>query len=104
MQQSDGKKRVIDNARRTGDNVHVQMLETIFTVSDDFIASVIRDVLLKVSERCPDPKASIPSWIQVRVGTDDLPDAYRGHPVRHERTAWRPRWLHSTASPLLEWP
>jgi len=65
------------------------MLETIFTVSDDFIASVIRDVLLKVSERCPDPKASIPSWIQVRVGTDDLPDAYRGHPVRHERTAWR---------------
>ncbi|CAE7466822.1 unnamed protein product [Symbiodinium microadriaticum] len=84
IQQGDGKKRVIDNARKTGHNGHVQMLETIFTVSVDFIACVIRDVLAQVSARCPSPEPDVPSWIQVRVGTDDLPDAYRGHPVRHD--------------------
>ncbi|CAE7864667.1 unnamed protein product [Symbiodinium necroappetens] len=78
------KSRVIDNARRTGHNCHTDMPETIHTVSVDFVACCIRDVL-----RCLEPsqhsaRPVLPEWLDVRVGTDDLPDAYRGHPVAAE--------------------
>eukprot|EP00439_Symbiodinium_sp_Y106_P049214 s186_g6.t1 len=110
--QPDGKQRVIDNAKRTGHNDHVQMLETIFTVSVDFIACAVRDVLNLLSADGHDlpPTVSVDfiacavrdvlnllsadghdlppqvdSWLDVRVGTDDLPDAYRGHPVKQSQ-------------------
>ncbi|CAE7257437.1 unnamed protein product [Symbiodinium microadriaticum] len=79
--QPDGKQRVIDNAKRTGHNDHVQMLETIFTVSVDFIACAIRDVLNLISVDGDGLPPQVDDWLDVRVGTDDLPDAYRGHPV-----------------------
>ena len=79
--QPDGKQRVIDNAKRTGHNDHVQMLETIFTVSVDFIACAIRDVVNLISDDGDVLPAQVDDWLDVRIGTDDLPDAYRGHPV-----------------------
>ena len=40
--QPDGKKRAIDNARKSGHNAHTTMHETISTVNVDFCASVAR--------------------------------------------------------------
>ena len=79
--QPDGKQRVIDNARKTGHNAHTSMLETIHTVSVDFIACCARDVLQAIFPRCRDAVPPSCSWLTLRLGTDDLPDAYRGHPV-----------------------
>ena len=83
--QPDGKQRVIDNTKRTGHDDHVQMLETIFTVSVDFIACAVRDVLNLLSADGHDLPPQVDSWLDVRVGTDDLPDAYRGHPVKQSQ-------------------
>ena len=75
--QPDGKKRAIDNARKSGHNVHTTMRETISTVNVDFCASVAR--MLHTALQFP--LGSPPEWLDVRLGTDDLPDAYRGLPV-----------------------
>ena len=80
--QSDGKKRVIDNARKSGHNTVTTLFETIHTVSVDFVASVA--AMLSSTLDVPD----IPSWLVLRIGTDDLPDAYRGLPVREEHLAY----------------
>ena len=45
--QPDGKQRVIDNAKRTGHNDHVQMLETIFTVSSTSSLLMVMICLLR---------------------------------------------------------
>ncbi|CAE7402748.1 unnamed protein product [Symbiodinium sp. CCMP2456] len=79
--QPDGKQRVIDNARKTGHNAHTYMLETIHTVSVDFVASCVRDVFRTLFPNCSDAVPPPCDWMAVRLGTDDLPDAYRGHPV-----------------------
>ena len=75
-----GKRRVIDNGRKTGHNEHTFMSETISTTSVDFIASTARMVsqVLFGTETFPH---ECPPWLQQRIGTDDLPDAYRGLPV-----------------------
>ena len=77
--QSDGKQRCIDNARKSGHNRHTTMFETICTTSVDFIACTTSMLLEGVGEDR--------EWLQVRLGTDDLPDAYRGLPVHpdHQR-------------------
>ena len=77
--QSDGKQRCIDNARKSGHNRHTTMFETICTTSVDFIACTTSMLLEEVGEDR--------EWLQVRLGTDDLPDAYRGLPVHpdHQR-------------------
>ena len=51
---------MIDNGRRTCHNHFTSLDETIYTVSVDFVPAAVR---------------------QPRLGTDDLPDAYRGLPV-----------------------
>lgn len=80
--QADGKKRVIDNARKSLHNTHTELFETIHTVSVDFVAAVAS----MISHRSAD-EDEFPEWIQLRLGTDDLPDAYRGVPVNdaHQR-------------------
>lgn len=78
-----GKKRVIDNARRAGHNRHTLLGETICTTSVDFIASVAR----MTSKALVGDAVCVPEsldWLQLRIGTDDLPDAYRGLPVCDE--------------------
>ncbi|CAE7839424.1 unnamed protein product [Symbiodinium sp. CCMP2592] len=85
ISQPDGKQRVIDNARKTGHNAHTQMLETIHTVSVDFVASCSRDALHTLFAGNHDLSPPACDWLLLlRLGTDDLPDAYRGHPVAEE--------------------
>ena len=78
--QPDGKQRVIDNAKKSGHNAHTTMSETITTVNVDFVASAARMVSTALFGHQPVPE-EIPPWLGMRLGTDDLPDAYRGLPV-----------------------
>ena len=75
-----GKHRVIDNAKKTLHNFNTSMMETITTVNVDFIATVIQQLLISMGIKAPDDTNQFP-WLELRVGTDDLPDAYRGLPV-----------------------
>ena len=111
--QPDGKQRVIDNARLAGHNAHTQMLETIHTVSVDFVANCARDVFHAVFPPCEQGPPPECDWLCMRLGTDDLPDAYRGHPVQDEQSLFGyPRSDGSslsfgawpTAFRLLWWP
>ena len=78
--QPDGKQRAIDNARKSGHNHHTTMPETISTVNVDFVAALARMVDSAFAlDRLPPP-----CWLDLRLGTDDLPDAYRGLPVCDE--------------------
>ena len=70
--QPDGKKRAIDNARKSGHNAHTTMHETISTVNVDFCASVARMLHSEMTF----PLGSPPEWLDLRLGTDDLPDAH----------------------------
>ena len=83
--QSDGKKRVIDNGRKSGHNSHTEMQETITTVSVDFIATTARMISESLGLDPHSPESpETPLWLAMRLGTDDLPDAYRGLPVATE--------------------
>lgn len=86
IEQADGKKRVIDNCRKTGRNGQTRLWETIWTVSIDCIASFARMVAERFNLDRP-PLDSLP-WMDLRIGTDDLPDAYRGLPVCDEHMAF----------------
>ena len=84
--QADNKRRMIDNARRTQHNSHTSMSETIFTVSIDFVASVAASLGRRLCDHAEDLYQALP-WLRLWIGTDDLPDAYRGLPVlpAHQR-------------------
>ncbi|CAE7505196.1 unnamed protein product [Symbiodinium necroappetens] len=77
-----GKLRVIDNARKTNHNAHACLHETIWTTNVDFVPAVIRQALSLL-----ELPQDVPDWIRFRVGTEDLPDAYRGLPVCPEHLA-----------------
>ena len=77
--QGDNKKRMIDNGRRTHHNAHTSMQETIFTVSIDFVAAVAASLCKRLTTHTS--TGTVPDWLRLRLGTDDLPDAYRGLPV-----------------------
>ena len=79
--QPDGKERVIDNARRTLHNSSTAMPETIYTVHLDFIPAVIKQLAQRLQVVDPAEWAESHPWAHFRLGTDDLPDAYRGLPV-----------------------
>ena len=123
IKQADGKKRCIDNARRTGHNARTTLLETITTVNIDCIATFAR--MMADGLDLTGPAGDKFPWLDLRIGTDDLPDAYRGLPVadaQHSASwlstlkrkagdshpfmvwpmAWRARSSASTASPSLE--
>ena len=87
IRQADGKTRMIDNAKRTKHNAFTSMSETIFTVSIDMIASVAASISANLDlNPATDTMTTFP-WLNLRLGTDDLPDAYRGLPVHpdHQR-------------------
>ena len=75
IRQADNKLRVIDNARKTGHNAVTSMCETITTVLQQLAVQTVDDL------------AEVP-WFQPRVGTDDLPDAYRGLPVSPDQQGY----------------
>ena len=77
-----GKLRVIDNARKTNHNAHACLHETIWTTNVDFVPAVIRQALSLL-----ELPQDVPDWLRFRVGTEDLPDAYRGLPVCPEHLA-----------------
>eukprot|EP00435_Cladocopium_sp_Y103_P008552 s4807_g2.t1 len=85
--QADNKKRMIDNARRTQHNAHTSLPETIFTVNIDFVAAVAASLCRRL-QASPAAQLDVEHpWFRMRLGTDDLPDAYRGLPVcpAHQR-------------------
>ena len=95
--QPSGKVRGIDDAKRTLHNSHSELLETIYTITVDWVpeaAAILRRALLRhwrhvIGEHYPD-------WMQAELATVDLPDAYRGCPVRPDQlgasvvAAWCP--------------
>lgn len=76
-----GKQRVIDNAKKTQHNRATTMSETIYTVHLDFIASVAANLTAKLGLTAPPMDTPGLDWLHLRLGTDDLPDAYRALPV-----------------------
>ena len=86
IKQPDGKLRVIDNARKTGHNRQTTLFETITTVNIDCVATFAQMVCNGLGLTIP-PGDEYP-WLDLRVGTDDLPDAYRGLPVAEAHQAF----------------
>lgn len=89
-----GKHRVIDNARRTLHNSNTSMQETISTVNVDYIATVFQQLFLALDIASPQDFDKYP-WLDARIATDDLPDAYRGLPVCDQ---------HQGVSVIAIWP
>ena len=82
IRQPAGKKRVIDNGRKSDHNLHTQMQEAISTVSVDFVAAVARTFCDRIQE--PFGSWDVLFAMAVVSSTDDLPDTYRGLPVADE--------------------
>ena len=87
IKQSDGKKRVIDNAKKTLHNSCTSLNETISTTNIDFVANVASDILQAFQLQSSPLDDLALQWLDLRVGTDDLPDAYRGLPVASHHQA-----------------
>ena len=83
-----GKQRVIDNARKTEHNAATTLHETIYTVHLDFIASMAADLSNKLHLLQPPMECPEVDWLSLRLGTDDLPDAYRALPVRPDHQGY----------------
>ena len=81
IKQPDGKQRVIDNARKTFHNACTSLQETISTTTVDFVANVASDILAAFNLQSGPIGDPLLEWMDLRIGTDDLPDAYRGLPV-----------------------
>eukprot|EP00435_Cladocopium_sp_Y103_P025373 s2946_g6.t1 len=96
IQQADGKTRAIDNCRRTGHNAATTLYETITTVNVDAIATFSRMVCDALELATP-PEDRFP-WLDLRIGTDDLPDAYRGLPVAHDQMPYSYVAIHVPAA------
>ena len=87
IKQADGKKRVIDNAKKTCHNACTSLHETISTTNIDFVANIASDIL-HAFKLCSGPHDDPDlQWLDLRIGTDDLPDAYRGLPVAPKHQA-----------------
>ena len=84
------RDRVIDNARRGGQNRAAIFKETIYTASVDFFGEVLAEWIAQIIWELAGLKKSaerevvlkaLPSWFRPVFGLDDLPDAYRGVPL-----------------------
>ena len=91
-----GKQRIIDNARKTKHNAATTMHETIWTINVDFIAVCLKQLSYQMGFEDPDCWAAKNPWLHFRIGTDDLPDAYRGLAVQDQHlrfsivAVWKP--------------
>ena len=83
VHQADGKVRVIDDGRRGGQNAASRMVETIRCISVDFVPT-----LCAAFERLVawpyQANGWSDDWLETTMGTDDLPDAFRGVPLHPE--------------------
>ena len=81
--QASGKERAIDNAKRAGHNRFSKFLETIFTISADWIAEASAQVRSELVEADLAESESLDDF-GLEVATEDSPDAYRGCPAKPE--------------------
>ncbi|CAK0807283.1 unnamed protein product, partial [Prorocentrum cordatum] len=97
--QADGKLRLIDNGHRGRQNEFAAVAETIYTIGIDTVPSVAALLVKSVqaeARRAGRPELPFPEWFRLDMGTDDLPDAFRGCPVLpdHQRAVvvaiWSP--------------
>ena len=72
--------------QRSQDPAHrfAAMLETIFTVSHDFVLAVYT-IILMVLDVIFQEEGCWPEWLASGLSTDDLPDAYRAHSVQPDQ-------------------
>ena len=79
------KERLIDDGRRGGQNDWSAMSETIYTIGLDLVPALAHSLAHKTMETY----GKLPPWFQLQLGTDDLPDAFRGCPIHpaHQRAA-----------------
>lgn len=101
IQQADGKLRVIDNCKRTEHNRHTAMHETIYTITVDFVAAVLQMLIHKLEAQTVDDLQEH-AWLSPRLGTEDLPDAYRGLPVQTEHLPYSVIAIYDESSGCIE--
>jgi hypothetical protein len=92
----DPRPRVIDNAKKSGHNWFTRMGETIYVVNVDFVPAAARTVLLAVVGKLVQQDVSawsweqlqphVPPWLMFKMGTEDLPDAYKGSAVHDSQS------------------
>ena len=99
VRQADGKVRLIDDGRRGKQNEFASLSETIYTIGIDTVPSVaalLVDTVRTVRRHDLGSDLPLPEWFRLTMGTDDLPDAFRGCPVlpEHQRAVvvavWTP--------------
>ena len=84
------KDRLIDDAKRGGQNARAIFRETIFTANIDFVGEVLSAFIaelawslcgLRTNASTEEVLKALPSWFEPAMGIEDLPDAYRGVPL-----------------------
>ena len=75
------KDRLIDDGRRGGQNDWSAMQETIFTIGLDLVPAMAYHLATLAKELY----GALPPWFHLQIGTDDLPDAFRGCPIHPEQ-------------------
>ena len=75
------KARLIDDGKRGGDNAWSSMAETIFTIGLVIVPAMAH----LLAQKAQDTYGELPPWFQLQLGTDDLPDAFRGCPVHPDQ-------------------
>jgi len=87
------KARLIDDAKRGGQNELSKGEETIFTISVDWLGECLSAFIMAIAAAhgklgrdalTQEVLGTLPEWFEPLLGLDDLPDAYRGCPVRNE--------------------
>ena len=86
VRQGDGKVRPIDDGRRGKQNSFSSLAETIYTISVDVVPAWAACVVRACQQEgkagaSPD---ELPDWLHLDIGTEDLPDAFRGCPLLPE--------------------
>ena len=105
------KSRLIDDGRRGGQNSWSSMSETIYTISLDMVPAIahrLAQSALRMYGHQTDPtnhtnpttSPTLPDWFHLELGTDDLPDAFRGCPIHpdQQRAAVVAVWNEESAS------
>merc|ERR1712051_759207 len=64
---------------RGGQHAHATLEETIYTIGIDTFPQIAKLVVERV--RSHQTARKLPEWLQLQLGTDDLPDAFRGCPL-----------------------
>ena len=87
------KDRLIDDAKRGGQNARAIFKETIYTASVDFVGEVLAAFAaelawshggLRANASSQEVLGILPQWFEPAMGVEDLPDAYRGVPLHPE--------------------